>query len=808
MALNPQNAVEVLQGLDFYRYHAKSTGESLLVHSLSVFSLVYAVLPFTQIYSDADKEVMRWAALLHDYGKTPLNWQKAMKGPHRVSLGDATYDELRSALGAGIASHSAGTIDSSDIDDILFIIEFHHASGRGASAPTRSRMKDLVSECDVAVSRDRISDQLIRALNTVVDTVRYRLFTIELIDHPISPLVIGAFDYVLAESGSIQPLLYSTTSTLYIAPVAAQLPPVEEVNRFLRMQFSDSSGVLHYDGSNRRVYTDGRSFLDLASDPDAFVREATASANDYCARQWKLAEKKPERWSREQEEVYLYGRVCGTTYNTLLDLCGVPSGEHRPACLAAGGRHGKVTAEDMRLLGLRHAGTTYEQTLREILSRLMPSIKRKLEASAGGPPEAKQRSETFTYDVRELLVRDTDAYPAEKPLDPKKEAADDYAAYMQKDPLAVCPACSQFPQGNLSAAAFPQPSPLGGTVEVFYTTHMRLIKKEGSAGKGVSLCSWCSKWWDRIATDPDGRRQLYRLCVIPHHLFGRLEWREILGCEAGGILVELGAPGTLSASGVYPHIAVMALRGKDREALLQELVADPEKGDDQIVERLYRHGLKGAVIVTNPVSSRHLLTCGSIAIDASQWPILRTALRLLDKKRTYARAITAFQQSSYAFGTLLADGSIRVTKETEEEVRRMVTELAERTGLAFLKDIWIGGKDRDRVDNAGKVVRGMNETLRRLKDGENDASLIDAMVAKGLHLALSTRDGRPAKNGDPERAALRLVAEKLLRYRNQTYRRTEVVRAMIYTLAYFSRPEENAVALDANTSATEPLRSE
>ena len=804
MALNPQSAVEILQGLDFHLYHAKSTCESLLVHSLSVFSLVHAVLPFTQVYSDADKEVMRWAALLHDYGKTPLNWQKAKKGPHRVSLGDTTYDELRSALGAGIASHSVGVLHDGDIDDILFIIEFHHASGRGASTPIRSRMKDLVSECDMAVSQDRISDELIRALNTVVDTLRYRLFTIELIDHPISPLVIGAFDYVLAESGSIQPLLYSATSTLYIAPVAAQLPPVEEVNRFLKVQFSDSGGVVRYDGSNGRIYTDARRFLGLASDPEAFVRQATAYANDYCARQKKSAERDPERWSGDKEEEYLYGRVCGITYNTLLDLCGVPNREMRPACLAAGGKHGKVTVEDMRLLGLRQGATTYEQTLRAILNRLMPWIQRKLGAFPGESPEADQRSETFDYDVRDLLVGDTDVYPAEKPLDPRKEAADDYAAYMQKDPLSVCPACSQFPQGNLTAAAFPQPSPLGGTVEVFYTTHMRLIKKEGPAGKGVSLCSWCSKWWDRIATDPDGKRQLYRLCVIPHHLFGRLEWREILGCQAGGILVELGAPGTISASGVYPHMAVMALRGRDREALLHELVADPERGNDQVVERLYRYGLKGAVIVTNPVSSRHLLTCGSIAIDAAQWPVFRTALRLLDKRRTYARAITALQQSPYAFGTFLADKSIRVTKDTEKEVRRMVTELAERTGLAFLKDIWIAGQDR--VDSAGKVIRGMNETLRRLKDGESDASLIDAMVAKGLHLALSTRKGLPLRDEDQEKAALRLAAEKLLRYRNQTYRRTEVVRAMIYTLAYFSRPGENTASLDASTPASEAMR--
>ena len=127
----------------------------------------------------------------------------------------------------------------------------------------------------------------------------------------------------------------------------------------------------------------------------------------------------------------------------------------------------------------------------------------------------------------------------------------------------------------------------------------------------------------------------------------------------------------------------------------------------------------------------------------------------------------------------------------------MVEDIAEKTGLSFLADIWIRGKDR--VDSASKVIRGMNETLRRLKGREDDASLIDAMVGKGLHLALSTRDGqfRSPQNRPKEDAALRQAAAKLLKYKDQTYRRTELVRAMIYTLAYFSKPETNPQSPDA-----------
>ncbi len=800
MSLTSQTALAVVRGLDFHSYFAKSSNESLLIHSFSVFALLDQVLRFCPTYSEPEKELMRWAALLHDYGKTAVEWQKAKRGPHRVTLGDTKYEELRGILEEGIRCHSNGLLASADIEDILFIIEFHHGSGRAMSTPTRDRMKDVVSECDRAVSQSRISEDLVRTLNGVVDTVRYRLFTIELVEHPISPLVIGAFDYVFWETERIWPLLYSPTSTLYAAEADASLPALERVNSFLNEQFGAGKGVLRYDGGNARIYTEERSFLELASDPDEFVSQATTLANSYCGRKRKAAEKRPDSWSDSKEEEYLYGRVCGTTYNTLLDLCYAPSDQYPRACLMAGGRYGKVTVDSLELFGLRQKSTTYDQTLRKILETLSPLVRKKLQSNLKHS-ELHGTGEPPRYEVRELLVPDTSAYPPAEALDPKSEALEDYERYWSREPLKVCPSCNHFPQGNVTAAAFPQLSPLGGTVEVFYTGYMRRVKKEGPQKRGVSFCHWCAKWWEMIAADSEGRRHLYHFCVVPHHLFARLEWREILQPDPTGELVELGSPGTVLASGVYPHIAVLHLPGQDRNGLLAQLAANPSRNGQQILDRLYEYGLKGAVITTNPVSSRHLLTCGSIRLDAAEWPLLRIALRLLSpRKRSFTSAIRALQQSPFAFGTFLADGSIPITKNAEKEIKKMVNELAQKTGLTFLTDIWIGGKDR--LDGAGKVIRGMNETLRRLKGKEDDATLVDAMEAKGLHLAVSTREGprrfRSRENLPKERSALRQAAQKLLLYKDQTYRRTELVRAMIYTLGYFSKPEEKPEASPAD----------
>jgi hypothetical protein len=796
MALNPNEALNILRTLGFHTYHAKSWNESLLIHSFSVYSLVNGVLPFTQIYSENEKELMRWAALLHDYGKTGANWQKAKRGPHKVSLGDTKYEILRSILCDGIARYSSALLSEKDLDDILFIISHHHASGKAASTPARNRMKDIVSECDQAVSQTRISDDLIHTLNAIVDPVRYRLFVIELIEHPISPIAIGAFDYIFSATQHVTALIYSSTSTLYVGEIGEPLPTIEEVNAFLN-EHLEGGTVLKLVGGNARIYTEETGFLKLASDPDHFVAQAAAQANAYCQGRRRTAERDPSAWSEEMEETFLYGRVCGTTYNDLLRLCGVPAEQEvtlkdgkkislRHLHLEQGSRTGPVTVRDLEFLGLKRLGRTYEQTLREILELLSPVVKRRI---------GRVKTGDYRYDVRELLVPDSSVYPVASSIDPKAEALADYQRYMRRQPLDICPTCNQFPQGNVSAAAF-GPSPMGGTVEVFYTRYMRLIKKEGHESRGVSFCGWCSKWWDLISVDSDLRRQMYHLCVMPHHLFARLDWREILKPDPFMPLVELGASGTLG-SGVYPHIAMLSLGGKNREALLKELVAEPKRDKDQILDRLYRYGLKGAVIVTNPISSRSLLASGSLSIDASEWPLLRRPLRLLNSgKCTYKVAIRAFQQSEYAIGTLLSDGSIPVTKSNEGEIAQMVAEIAEKTGLSFLADIWIGPDRRQRVENASKVIRGMNETLRRLKDKEDDESLIDAMIAKGQHLALSTRQGkfRAAENQPHEEAALRSAAQKILKYKNQTYRRTELVRTMIYMLAYFSRPDSPAAA--------------
>src|SRR5207245_11596266 len=109
-------------------YPTKSSPERLCIDSFSAHALVDRGVPMSQVYSESDKELMRWAELLHDYGKTSANWQKALRGPHKVTLGDVKYEELKAILENGILTYSQDFLSSADIDDILFIIEQHHRS--------------------------------------------------------------------------------------------------------------------------------------------------------------------------------------------------------------------------------------------------------------------------------------------------------------------------------------------------------------------------------------------------------------------------------------------------------------------------------------------------------------------------------------------------------------------------------------------------------------------------------------------------------------------------------------------------------
>jgi len=87
----------------------------------------------------------------------------------------------------------------------------------------------------------------------------------------------------------------------------------------------------------------------------------------------------------------------------------------------------------------------------------------------------------------------------------------------------------------------------------------------------------------------------------PTNLFGRLEWREIPWSRSRWIGSSNLVPRGRSRRAAYTHILrAAATAATDREAVLRELTADPERGADQIADRLYEYGLRGAVIVSSP----------------------------------------------------------------------------------------------------------------------------------------------------------------------------------------------------------------
>jgi len=63
--------------------------------------------------------------------------------------------------------------------------------------------------------------------------------------------------------------------------------------------------------------------------------------------------------------------------------------------------------------------------------------------------------------------------------------------------------------------------------------------------------------------------------------------------QLGIPLVELG-DSTVSASGVYPHIAMLAIPGKNHGSFMKGLVANENRAENQVLERLSQYGLTRA----------------------------------------------------------------------------------------------------------------------------------------------------------------------------------------------------------------------
>jgi hypothetical protein len=279
--------------------------------------------------------------------------------------------------------------------------------------------------------------------------------------------------------------------------------------------------------------------------------------------------------------------------------------------------------------------------------------------------------------------------------------------------------------------------------------------------------------------------KMYKLCILPHGVFGRIDWDVIFDPDQ---IIRIG---NHQENYMYPHVAIAGLGGRTYSSFISQVVKNNGNGNS-VLQKLYENGLRGRVISTLIEPSTKLFECGGVSIDTSEYDLLRVVLENVVSSRSsnnFYFAVRAMKQIDkdgrpfpYAWGSLIK------TKKLKEN-RTMVKELGEKTGLSFLSAIGIGGAGNTRVSNAEKVVRRTNETLRKLKDSESKEAIIDAMVAMGIKGAISTRDFETWEDEkkQAEIEAFEKMAEKLYEYKDDSAKRTELVRAMAYYLAYVSK---------------------
>lgn len=746
--------IKFLRDVGFHKYNAKSDGESLLIHSYNTFFLAQKIATtYISGLSVTDIIKIEFASLLHDYGKTYSEFQKKMHGPHKLKDEDIPIIK-------DILLRETKKLGDLDIEDIVYIIQNHHSVDLEKADSKRGRLTRIVSVCDNIVSNENITIDVINSLYGLIDSIKYDIFAVELMEHPISSYSIGAFDYIYARKG-IEPILFSKNGTLFIKKKEQKLPSIEDVNKFLNLQINsvmlESGGVIDFDNTNNRIYDNPENFLKLASQPDKFIHNATQKIN----RRLVKYKKYQREWSDESEKIYLYGRVCGWIHDHIIKLCNITK-ERVPK--SSGGRADNSTVQFIE----KEYGKdkSYTVIIRTILEKFNADIQNALTIGS--------------YDITDLLIKNSSiSIDNFSEIDIQKEAKDDYDKYWRKNPTQVCRVCHTFLQTTTTAVLFPD-SDLGGKTDVFYTDLMRRSPK---LKKGGGICKWCLLWFSLLKSKTDNR--MYKLCVQPHGVFGRIDWDDIFKAD------QIISIGNTKENYVYPHVAITGLSGKTYSSFISQVVKNDGNGGS-ILQKLYENGLRGRVISTLIEPSARLFDCGGVSIDVERYDLLKIVLenvKVIRSRNNFSLAVRALNQKDnqgrdfpYAWGSLIK------TKKLKED-RNMIKELGEKTGLSFLDAVWIGGFGDARTSNAEKVVRRMNETLRKLKDSESKEEIIDAMVALGLKVAISTRDFKTWQDErkQAEIEALRKMAEKLYEYKDDSSKRTELVRSMAYYLAYVSK---------------------
>jgi hypothetical protein len=769
--------ITFLNKIGFHEYNAKSSGESLLIHSYNTYFLVKKISErYISGLSVNDIIKIELASLLHDYGKTYPEFQKKLYGPHKLKDEDVP-------LIKDIISQEAKGLDSSVLEDIIYIIQNHHSIDLEKANSNLGRLTRIVSICDTVVSNKVLTQAAINSLYGLIDSVEYELLAVELIDHPISSYVIGAFDYVYKSHG-IEPILFTKSGTLFIKRKNQPLPPLSKVNVFLNIQITSltlgGESIIKFDNTNNRVYTNPENFLKLASQPDTFIEKATQEIN---RRLLGFKKYQKDKWTEESEKIYLYGRVCGWIHDSIIDILKKEFknrfnefknndwknklekiNEEQSVSKGGGGFADKSTAEFIE--EKYGKGKSYTLIIRSILGEFSSSIKDALKEE--------------DYDIKDLLISDAFLNKSSE-VDIQADAKNDYNDYWDKNPTNICRVCHTFNQTETTAALYPT-SELGGKTDVFYTD---LMRRSPELKEGGGICKWCLLWF-MLQKNKTGN-MMYKLCILPHGVFGRIDWDAIFDPDQ---IIRIG---NYREDYMYPHVAIAGLGGRTYSSFISQVVKNNGNGSS-VLQKLYENGLRGRVISTLIEPSTKLFECGGVSIDTSEYDLLSLVLENVKSSRSsnnFYLVVRAMKQIDkdgrhfpYAWGSLIK------TKKLKED-RTMVKELGEKTGLSFLSAIGIGGTGNTRVSNAEKVVRRTNETLRKLKDAESKEAIIDAMVAMGIKGAISTRDFETWQDEkkQAEIEAFEKMAEKLYEYKDDSAKRTELVRAMAYYLAYVSNKE-------------------
>lgn len=772
-----------LRYLGFHKILGKSMPpQTLYWHCLNTYYCTETISELLPVkLNEAERRILRWAALLHDAGKSIESWAKRGYGPHiptedirKKLMGLLEDDELT-------MGYAPSGEDEKEI--IIELITEHHTRKKLSNVDTERIMK-IVKLADKITSKTRIDTALVNEVHAFLQP-SYRPVVLSAEEHPISYYALSCAD-IQAEKNGAKILLTNKLQSLYLVKETVDINDFKQkVITAVKAELSQLS-----EGSNTlsRIYTwvsagpikDLDAFLRRLHSNKEKIREEMIEALKSKERQ--LAKNIKKGLAADERELW-FGPI-----RLLLDM-------------SKRAKSATLLGTDITLKSLKSPGSPVpnKEIAQKVAERMGCSDPYEFIDKVLDLIEENTSSPQETYLVLDIF------HWNDETLDITGVAKDAYLHYRNTQWNSksrkrminkYCFSCKRRP-----------PTREAPTINVPTDTWTSSIAEK----RKVYVCDLCYTAQAYIL--PKIAKGRFHIDATPAYNQARIDWEFIFW---DGLVSDQFRPSWVSS-----HYVVLDLRADTpNNAIVNALGYSIEfehgtsKEYRSFADLLYLQGLHGTIGSGPQHPGKNMLTGCGIRIDFGDWEKYGSAMKMLSKTHPQ-KVFPAHQiwrkltQPGWAWGTLLTirhrRGKIKGyhIKDVQELIKMKSVE-EDGTILEEVRKIPLHVANRDeRFKTAETVFRRMDRATKTaakhtVEYGSTDAEIIQRIAELGKK-QLRARIIKNSKSGSwmisDERLAevedaLTDVAKELWRLRNSHNARNDFINAAIMALAYNPKKEE------------------